>query len=85
LNLTRTPFASPVDKVAVMSATISAVLDSEIIRDFLAKPRKEHTEEETCRTCQLKGELVLCDNCPAGYHQQCVKIDVVKEHLDTGL
>ena len=79
VEIFRLPYESCDVKVQVLSAFCSALLDSEIIRDFLAKPKREHTDEETCRSCQAKGELVLCASCPAGYHHACAKLDIDAE------
>ncbi|CAG5114179.1 Oidioi.mRNA.OKI2018_I69.chr2.g8245.t4.cds [Oikopleura dioica] len=68
------PFESTAVKVQVLKALLSAVLDSDIIRNFIEKGRTDHTGEETCRSCQTKGQLVLCDRCPAGYHPHCANI-----------
>ena len=37
--------------------------------------KKESSDEEFCRHCQTKGNLVLCDSCPAGYHAICAKLE----------
>ena len=86
-DFSKLPFSPAEDKIKVLCAITSAVLDSEIIREYLSRPRKEHTDEETCRSCQFKGELILCDSCPAGYHQKCAHLDVESDDikLDTFL
>jgi uncharacterized Zn finger protein (UPF0148 family) len=33
---------------------------------------EEIEEAEECYICQEVGELVLCDNCPKGYHKECL-------------
>merc|ERR1711892_32481 len=62
-------------KIKVLMACLNAVLDSVEIRAFTEKLRKESSDEEFCRHCQTKGNLVLCDSCPAGYHAICAKLE----------
>ena len=62
-------------KIKVLRHTLNAVLDTEIIREFVLKSRKDSSDEEFCRACNSKGELILCDSCPAGYHAKCAKIE----------
>jgi len=68
------PFEPSAEKIKALKALLSAVVDCDIIRNFIEKGRTDHTGEETCRSCQQKGQLVLCDMCPAGYHPHCANI-----------
>ena len=71
-------------KVKTLLSCLHAALDSYEIRSFTEKSKKESSDEEFCRHCQTKGNLVLCDSCPAGYHAICAKLEEGKvEKMDS--
>ena len=71
-------------KVKTLLCCVNAALDSVEIRAFTEKHKKESSDEEFCRHCQTKGNLVLCDSCPAGYHAVCAKLEEGKvEKMDS--
>ena len=62
-------------KVKTLDAFVGAALDSEVIREFTTRNKTGPSDEEGCRYCQQKGDLNLCDSCPAGYHLKCAEIE----------
>ena len=41
--------------------------------DAIERARHEDGHSDACGVCNLGGDLVLCDTCPAVYHYACVK------------
>ena len=62
-------------KVKTLEAFVIAALDSEVLREFTTRNKTGPSDEECCRHCQQKGDLILCDSCPAGYHPKCAGIE----------